>query len=160
MILLIECIICCAIFTGMVCILAQNPIASLYNYPPKIQERVKSLDEYKDKIPTTQNKYVAKVIVSIIIVILVSCILKFINGCDTFVQAFLQALIIWTVVNIYDVIVMDIIWFCHSKKFRFKGTEDIEKEYTNYWYHIKQGIIGEVLGAGLCLVIGLVVYLL
>ena len=49
MLILIECIIFCALFTLGVYGLSRNPIASLYNYPPKIQERVKSLEEYKDK---------------------------------------------------------------------------------------------------------------
>ena len=52
MILIIESIILCAVFTLFVFIMSRDPIKTLYNYPPKIQERVKSLDEYKDKIPT------------------------------------------------------------------------------------------------------------
>lgn len=60
MIIVIESIILCSIFTIMVYIMSRNPIATLYNYPPKIQERVKSLKEYKDKIPTTQNKIFTK----------------------------------------------------------------------------------------------------
>ncbi|MBR6426964.1 MAG: hypothetical protein IKS28_03970 [Clostridia bacterium] len=35
----------------MVYITSRNPIKELYNYPPAIQERVKSLAEYKDQIP-------------------------------------------------------------------------------------------------------------
>ncbi|MBQ2872708.1 MAG: hypothetical protein IJE89_01760 [Bacilli bacterium] len=54
-------------------------------------------------------------------------------------------------------IILDICWFCQSEKFIFKGTEDIKKEYKNYWYHIKEGIIGEVIGIVLCLLIGLIV---
>lgn len=52
MILVIESIVLCVLFTIMVYIMSREPIKTLYNYPPKIQERVKSLDEYKDKIPT------------------------------------------------------------------------------------------------------------
>lgn len=52
MILVIESIVLCVVFTIMVYIMSREPIKTLYNYPPKIQERVKSLDEYKDKIPT------------------------------------------------------------------------------------------------------------
>ena len=52
MVLLVESFILCAIFTLMVYIMSREPIKTLYNYPPKIQERVKSLDEYKDLIPT------------------------------------------------------------------------------------------------------------
>jgi hypothetical protein len=35
----------------MVYITFRNPIKELYNYPPAIHERVKSLAEYKDQIP-------------------------------------------------------------------------------------------------------------
>ena len=48
MILIIESIARCILFTIMVYIMSRNPIKTLYNYPPKIQERVKTLDEYKD----------------------------------------------------------------------------------------------------------------
>ena len=55
MILIIESVILCAVFTLFVFIMSRNPIKTLYNYPPKIQERVKSLDEYKDHIPTPKK---------------------------------------------------------------------------------------------------------
>jgi len=157
MIIVIECIVLCAIFTLMVYIMSRNPIATLYNYPPKIQERVKSLEEYKDKIPTTQNKITAKLCASVLIIVLVSLILRYINGYTTFKESFLAGFVIWTVVNWYDVIVMDMIWFCHSPKFVFKGTEDMVKEYRDYWFHIKQGFIGQVIGTIICVIIGLVV---
>ena len=158
MVILIECIVLCLVFTLMVCIMARNPIATLYNYPPAIQERVKSLDEYKDKIPTNKNKVVAKLLASLIITIIVSLILRYVNGYTTFNDAFFASVIIWTVVNIYDAIVMDIIWFCHDTRFRFKGTEDMEDEYKNYMFHIKQSLIGEIIGISLCIIIALVVH--
>ena len=137
--------------------MAKDPIKTLYNYPPKIQERVKSLDMYKDKIPTTGNMLFAKVGVSIFIVILVSLILKYINGYNTFNEAFINSFLIWTIVNTYDAVVMDICWFCQDKRFVFKGTEDMIDEYHNYWFHIKESLIGEVIGLVLCVIIGLVI---
>ena len=157
MIVLIECIILCLIFTLMVFMMAKDPIKTLYNYPPKIQERVKSLDMYKDKIPTTGNMLFAKIGVSIFIVILVSLILKYINGYNTFNEAFINSFLIWTIVNTYDAVVMDICWFCQDKRFVFKGTEDMIDEYHNYWFHIKESLIGEVIGLVLCVIIGLVI---
>ena len=61
MIIVIESIILCLLFTLMVYSISREPIKTLYNYPPKIQERVKSLDEYKDKIPTQENKAIVKI---------------------------------------------------------------------------------------------------
>lgn len=157
MIILIECIILCILFTLMVYIMSRNPIKTLYNYPPKIIERVKSLDEYKTKIPTTKNQILTKSLVSITIIILVSLILRYINGYTTFKEGFSCAMLIWTIINLYDVIILDICWFCQSKKFIFKGTEDISKEYRNYWFHIKEGFLGEIIGLIICIIIGLII---
>lgn len=160
MILFTECIVLCLFFTAMVYIMLKNPLVTLYNYPPKIQERVKLLDKYKGKIPTSKNKFVTKSLVALCIVILFSLILRYINGYTNFIEAFKYSFIIWTIVNLYDVVFMDIIWFCHSKKAIIEGTEDMINEYHDYLYHIKQGIIGEIIGTGVCVIIGLVVHFL
>lgn len=157
MIILIECIMICILFTVMVMIMAKEPIKTLYNYPPKIQERVKSIEEYRDKIPTEKSKFATKILFVAIIVILISIVFRYINGYTTFGEGFGYSLLIWTIVNIYDVVIMDICWFCHSPKFVFNGTEDMVKEYRNYMFHIKQGFIGQILGTVICVIIGLVI---
>ena len=157
MIIVIESVILCILFTIMVYIMSRNPIATLYNYPPKIQERVKSLEEYKDKIPTTKNKVAAKITASILIIIIISLILRYVNGYTTFIEGFGYGFLIWTIVNIYDALVIDICWFCQSKEFVFKGTEDMTKEYHNYWFHIKESLKGEVIALLVCAVVGLVI---
>ena len=157
MIIVIESIILCVLFTIMIYVMSRNPIATLYNYPPKIQERVKSLDEYKDKIPTQKNKIFAKVVASIFIIIIISLILRYINGYTTFIEGFGYGFLIWTIVNIYDAVVMDIMWFCHDPYFVFKGTEDMKKEYHDYWFHIKESLKGEVIALVVCAIVGLVI---
>ena len=158
MIIFVECIILCLIFTAMVALMMNNPIATLYNYPPKIQERVKSLKQYKDKIPTNKNKFVTKSLAALFIVILFSLILRYINGYTTFVEGFGYSFFIWSVVNVYDAVVMDIIWFCHSKKVILEGTEDMIKEYHDYMFHIKQSLIGMIIGSVVCIFIGIVIH--
>ena len=157
MILVIEGICLCLLFTLMVYIMSRNPIKTLYNYPPKIQERVKSLEEYEDKIPTQKNKIFAKCLASILIIVIISLILRYVNGYTTFIEGFGYGFLLWTMVNIYDVVVMDIIWFCHDPYFVFKGTEDMVDEYHNYWFHIKGSLIGEVLALVICAIVGLII---
>lgn len=157
MIIVIESIILCALFTLMVFSISREPIKTLYNYPPKIQERVKSLDEYKDKIPTQKNKLVAKLCASILFLAIICLVLRYINGYTTFIESFKYGFLLWTVVNLYDVIILDIIWFCHDKHFVFKGTEDMVNEYHNYWFHIKGFFIGEFLALVICLLAGLII---
>lgn len=160
MIILIEAIFFCIVFTLMILILSKNPIKTVYNYPPKIQERVKSLDEYKDQIPTQNNKIATKIIAAIIIIIIASVVMRFVNGYTDFLTGFKYAYLLWTIVNWYDALIMDCLWFCHDKRFIFKGTEDMEKDYHDYWFHIKGAIIGQIIGLGACLAIGGVVGLI
>ncbi|MBO4750600.1 MAG: hypothetical protein J5546_09805 [Lachnospiraceae bacterium] len=157
MILVIEGVVLCVAFTAMVYAMSRKPIATLYNYPPKIQERVKSLEEYKDQIPTQKNKVAAKSVAMLLFVVVLSLILRFINGYTTFLEAFGWGFLLWTIVNLYDAIVLDIIWFCHDPYFVFKGTEDMVDEYHNYWFHIKGFFIGEGLALVVCALAGLVV---
>ena len=159
MIVLIESVVLCIIFTIMVYIMSREPIKTLYNYPPKIQERVKSLGEYKDKIPTQDNKIVAKVFASILFLIIICIVLRYVNGCKTFIESFYYGFLLWTIVNLYDAIVLDIIWFCHDKHFVFKGTEDMVDEYHNYLFHIKGFFIGECLALIICALAGVIINL-
>lgn len=158
MIILIESLLLCLIFTLMVYIMSRKPIQTLYNYPPKIQERVMSLEAYKDQIPTRKNKLVAKCGASLLFVIVISLILRYINGYTSFLQAFGWGFLLWTVVNLFDLIVLDIIWFCHDPYFVFKGTEDMVDEYHNYRFHIKGFFIGEILALVVCALAGVVVH--
>jgi len=158
MIIVIESIILCILFTIMVYIMSRKPINTLYNYPPKIQERVKSLDEYKDKIPTEKNKISAKICASILFLIIICVVLRYINGYETFLESFGYGFLLWTIVNLYDAIVLDIIWFCHDKHFIIKGTEDMTDEYHNYWFHIKGFFIGELLALVICALAGLIIH--
>ena len=160
MIIIIESIILCLLFTIMVYIISRKPINTLYNYPPKIQERVKTLEEYRDKIPTKENKIIVKLSATILFLVLICLILRYINGYTTFTESFINGFILWTIVNLYDVIVLDIIWFCHSPYFIFKGTEDMTNEYHNYLFHIKGFFIGEILAIIICTLAGIIIEVL
>ena len=160
MIILVESIVLCLLFTAMVYFMSRKPIKTLYNYPPNIQERVKSLDEYKDEIPTQKNKISAKVCASILFVIILSLVLRYVNGYTTFSEAFGYGFLLWTIVNLWDAVVLDIIWFCHDPHFVFKGTEDMVSDYHDYGFHIKGFFIGEALALIVCALAGLVVHFL
>ena len=154
--IIIESLILCALFTVMVYFMSREPIKTLYNYPPRIQEHVRSLDEYKGQIPTQKNKAAAKIGASILFVIILSLILRYVNGCSTFLEAFGYGFLLWTIVNLWDVIILDIVWFCHDPHFVFKGTEDMVSDYHDYRFHIKGFFIGEALAV--CAAAGLVVH--
>ena len=101
MIFVIEAIALCALFTLMVIMMAKDPIKTLYNYPPKIQERVKSLPQYQGKIPTQKNKLAAKLTASVLFIVILSLVLRYINGYTTFIEGFGYGFLLWTIVNVY-----------------------------------------------------------
>lgn len=89
--------------------------------------------------------------------VVLSLILRFVNGYTTFGKAFGYGFLLWTIVNLWDAVVLDIIWFCHDPHFVIKGTEDMVSDYHDYWFHIKGFLIGEALALVVCLLAGLVV---
>ena len=157
MIFVIEAIVLCALFTLMVIMMAKDPIKTLYNDPPKIQERVKTLPQYQGKIPTRKNKLAAKLTASVLFIVILSLVLRYINGYTTFIEGFGYGFLLWTIVNAYDAVVLDICWFCHDPRFVFEGTEDMADEYHNYWFHIKGSLIGEGIALVICAVVGLII---
>ena len=157
MILVIECVVLCLLFTLMAWLMARDPIKDIYNYPPKIRERVQSLPEYRDNLPTKKNNLAAKSVATILFVVILALILRYVNGYTNFQQAFGYGFLLWTVVNVYDAVVMDILWFCHDPRFVIPGTEDMVAEYHDYWFHIKGSLIGECLALVVCALAGLLV---
>ena len=157
MIIAIESVVLCLLFTLMVYLMSRDPIKELYNYPPKIQERGMALDEYKDKIPTRKNKLAAKLGACVLFIIVVSLVLRYVNGYTTFLQAFGYGFLLWTIVNLWDLVALDIIWFCHDPHFVFKGTEDMVSDYHDYGFHAKGFCIGEGLALIVCALAGLAV---
>ncbi|OZV12819.1 hypothetical protein CIW83_07550 [Tissierella sp. P1] len=62
-------------------------------------------------------------------------------------------------VNLYDLFVLDIGLFCHSKKTRISGTEDMDEAYRNPKHHIRGAIIGTFLGVVVALLSGGLIHL-
>ena len=65
----------------------------------------------------------------------------------------MDSYLIWLIIDWYDALILDCLWFCHSKKVRIPGTEDME-EYRDYRFHIRQSCIGMALGLHACLAVG------
>lgn len=61
--------------------------------------------------------------------------------------------------NLYDMLVLDWGVFCHSKKLRIPGTEDMDKEYTDYLFHAKGAAKGIVIGVVVAILAGVMIAL-
>lgn len=155
MALLIQCVILCTLFT-LVILPAQykNPIVMIKSYPPNIIKRVEELPQYKDTITKKEQAHIRKKLFGCILFVIVLAAVAYFSGCRDFVSAFLHVFLLFLAVNLYDLIVLDWGIFCHSKKLRIPGTEDLEADYKDYFFHVKGAIKGTVLGVVIALLSG------
>ena len=160
MILFIECVIACVLFT-LIILPAQykNPIVMIASYPPEIIKRVEQLPQYKDTIKQSEKAHITKKIGGSVFFVILLAVVAYFSGCKDFLSAFFHVFMLFFAVNIYDLVVLDWGIFCHSKKLRIPGTEDMDKEYKNPWFHVRGAAIGTALGAVIALLSGGVVQL-
>ncbi|MBR5963844.1 MAG: hypothetical protein IK000_06835 [Bacteroidaceae bacterium] len=151
----IESIIACVLFTLFVFVMSRNPIKSIFNYPPAIVERCERLGLVDaSNRPGGATFYMKKVGAMVLFGLLLGLLVRYANGCDTFREGALTAYALWVVVNWFDALVLDCLWFCHDKHFVIPGTEDMTRDYHDYWFHIKGALIGMLLGIPAALVAG------
>lgn len=160
MLLAIECMIACIIFALIVLPTQyKDPVKYIMSYPSEIRKRVESLPEYKHSIKRTEKGHILKKLIAVFIFIILLSAVTYFSGAKKFETAFSHVFILFLAVNLFDVIVLDIGVFCHSKKLRIAGTEDMEKEYKNYFFHVKGAIKGILLGIVISLLSAGIVYI-
>lgn len=160
MLLAIECAIACIIFALIVLPTQYKaPLKYIMSYPPEIRKRVESLPEYEHSIKTTEKRHILKKLIAVFAFIILLSAVAYFSGAKKFETAFSHVFILFLTVNLFDVIVLDIGVFCHSKKLRIAGTEDMDKEYKNYFFHVKGAIKGIVLGIVISLLSASIIYI-
>ncbi|MBR1434321.1 MAG: hypothetical protein IJ584_04325 [Bacteroidales bacterium] len=158
MTLILESIAACALFTLFVYLISRDPVKIVYNYPPAIIERCRTLGLVEaSNRPGGTVFYVKKVTAMIVFGALLGLLVRYVNGCTNFWGGALTAYALWNVVNWFDALVLDCLWFCHDKHFVIPGTEDMVSDYHDYWFHIKGALIGMLLGIPSALIAGLIV---
>ncbi|AZV56397.1 hypothetical protein [Clostridium sp. AWRP] len=154
-IFIIECIVFCAVFTIFnLTYLFKKPLDWFYDYPDEVQARMRTLPQYKGKIPLKENNYRKKKIPAVIIFLIISSIIVWFSGARDFVMGTLYAFALFMVINFYDALILDTIYFCHSKKVRYPGTEDMVKAYENPKKHWIGFLKGTGFAVGISLLVG------
>ena len=163
MMLLVQCLVLCAVFS-LAILPAQyrNPLSQFASYPTAIKKRVYGLPQYKDAIASVEQRHWKRKILGALLIVALMAGAAYFSGNKTFDTAFIHVFILLSAVNLYDLIVLDLIVFCHSKKLMIPGTEDMKEEYRKPTHHIIGALKGFVisavaalLAASLVLVIGL-----
>lgn len=125
------------LFTCMVMLpTIKNPVAGIHNYPPEIQE------EYFKTHPRVETAPVSKRVIAIksVAIVLFAVILTggaLLAGADGFWDGFLFAVLLFVVVGAYDTFFIDWVLFARLKVFRLPGTEHMDKEYAQKWFHVR-----------------------
>lgn len=159
MILVVECIVACVIFTLVILpSLYKEPIKHIMSYPLAIRKRVESLPQYKDIIQAKKKRHLTIKIIAIFVFAIILAAVAYLSGAKSFSEAYLHVFTLFFVVNVYDMLVLDIGIFCHSKKTRIPGTEDMDKEYRSPLHHVRGAVIGTIIGAVVALIAGGIVY--
>ena len=154
MAIIIESVIGILLFTILIVPLTlKNTLISVGDYSPAIREKCIELGLIEKREQRfTRADIIRKGTALLVFVFVFAFILKQFNGADTFWKGFRDSYLIWLIIDWYDALILDCLWFCHSKKVRIPGTEDME-EYRDYCFHIRQSCIGMALGLPACLAV-------
>ena len=156
----IEAIIYTLVYTAMMLGIfkVQGARRQLYNYPPAIREKaIERGITTQEELDTNakKNKSVG-LLLMLLLCVFMTCV---INKQHTFLDGFVQSYIFLNVFSLFDALVIDTIWFCHSKWWLIPGTEDLTEAYHDYAFHWKWFFIGLVSAIPLSLIIGAIVAL-
>ena len=159
MILFAECLVVCLLFSlGCITSLLKDPLKWISSYPKEIQDRAKALGLVDaNKKLMTRHEVIRKGIGSLLLILMLSLMLVYINGAEGFLQGFLLSYTIFFAITWWDALIIDCLWFCHSKKGMIPGTEDLVDSCHDYWFHIRRSIFGMFLAVPLSLLVGLCV---
>lgn len=93
-----------------------NPLAMIGSYPPTIVARAEELGLVLCERKQRALKVItAKLAFCLITAIALAVILCIFNKADMFLSGFVTSALLWLVVDWYDALVIDCLWFCHSK---------------------------------------------
>jgi hypothetical protein len=152
-IFIIESAVLCLVFTIIVVTkTTRDPLASVMSYPPEIRKRVSDLPQYQDKFAKIERKNIGVKLCAAAALAIALAFILYCSGQRTFLSALLYSFGLFSVGNLYDLIVLDRIWFCRSKKVRIPGTEDMDRAYGEKFFHFKAFARGLVIGLTVSLV--------
>ena len=135
--LIIECIIICVLMfiicyglTGT----DDKNIKGFITYPNEVQEKLNKIEKYNGKIKEESKM---KVFISnFIMFLIIFFILGFVIKKETFLGNFINVLVLGQVLNVFDLVFIDLIWWRNSKRIRFSEIED-ETLYKDPRKHIE-----------------------
>nr|WP_072514634.1 ABC transporter permease [Ndongobacter massiliensis] len=117
--LLMETVILCAAFF-VVCFLGtgtdEKNLKNYMSYPDEVQKRIKEIEEYRGKYKET-GKFTAW-IVNFLLFAVLFLLLGIVIRQTKFMYNFIRLLILGETLNVFDLIVIDLLWWRNTKRIR------------------------------------------
>lgn len=137
----------------------QGARRQLYNYPPAIQNRAieKGITTQEEMNKSAKKNKLVGILMMVVFSAFITCA---VNRQFTFWDGFLQSYIFFNTFSLFDALVIDTIWFCHSKWWVIPGTEDMTEAYHDYAFHWKWFFLGLLFSLPLALILGGIVALI
>lgn len=117
--LLIEAVILCSVFFAL-CFLGtgtdEKNLRNYVSYPDEVQKKIKEIEEYQGKYKETGRfaAWIANFLLFTILFLLLGIIIRQAN----FIHNFIRLLILGETLNVFDLIVIDLLWWRNIKRIR------------------------------------------
>lgn len=137
-VVIIELVVMCLAFLFLVIgMLLISPLTFISDYPPEIQaEYYRSQHKEADKEKLTAIMKVKKIVAVIAFMFLFAWMLH-IAGAETFLQGLILSYVYMVILFAWDTFFLDWVLFANIKRLRLPGTEHMDKEYHQKWFHVK-----------------------
>ena len=135
---IIECFIMMAVFGFLVFgMLSINPLTFISDYPPEIQERY-----YASQHKVASRKRLTKImaikkLAAMIVFAFLFAWMAHLAGAETFWQGLLAIYGYILLLAAFDTFFLDWVLFANIKRIRLPGTENMDREYHQKWFHVK-----------------------
>jgi undecaprenyl pyrophosphate phosphatase UppP len=120
----------------------ERNLIGLRSYPIEIQRIIRNNEKYKNKVKQTNmtKVFITNLIIFIIVLFIFGIFIK----SNDFKTNFVNILVLGEVLNVFDLVVIDLIWWRNTKRIRFKDIP--EKEiYQNPKQHIDSFLRGIIM---------------
>lgn len=108
---------------------------SFYSYPDEIQKAVYENELLVSMIPK-KSSYISAFLLNLVLFTVVFCVIGIIISLDDFVGMITYFILLGQGLNLFDLLVIDLIWWRNTKRTKFKELDVEFKLYKNPQKHI------------------------
>ena len=161
MLLLMELVILCAVF-WILCYLGigtdEKNIKSFSSYPDRVQELIRKdpILSKNIKESSVTKTFISNIIMFAFILMIFGLFLR----SNDFVSNFINLIILGEFLNLFDYLVIDMMWWRNSERIRFKSIDDNQEIYKDMSKHKSSFIRGVVMFLIVAVIDGLLLTIL